>query len=109
MVVLAGGSLAKLGMKFQGHVKHAMPIVEDVLAGFAAHVARDDGVSPILRLDASDGTRSASGSAPLAVVKALYTEPLGARRGSRCSTSIASRSSCTTPRRPSRPAAATSR
>jgi betaine reductase len=40
VVVLAGGSLAKLGMKFQGHVKHAMPIVEDVLAGFAVHVAR---------------------------------------------------------------------
>src|SRR5207244_10855615 len=35
VVVVAGGSLAKLGMKFQGHVKRAMPIVEDVLAGFA--------------------------------------------------------------------------
>ena len=77
VVVLAGGSLAKLGMKFQGHLKQGMPIVEDVLAGFAAHVALDDGVSPVLRLDAVGRHEVASGSAPLAVVKALYTEPLG--------------------------------
>jgi betaine reductase len=76
VIVLAGGSLAKLGMKFQGHVKHAMPIVEDVLAGFAVQVSRDDGVSPVLRLDAIGRHEVASGSAPLAVVKALYTEPL---------------------------------
>jgi len=76
VVVVAGGSLAKLGMKFQGHVKHALPIVEDVLAGFAVHVARDDGVSPVLRLDAI-GRHEASGSAPLAIMKALYSEPLG--------------------------------
>ena len=77
VIVLAGGSLAKLGMKFQGHVKRAMPIVEDVLAGFAAHVSRDDGVSPVLRLDAIGRHEVASGSAPLAIMKALYTEPLG--------------------------------
>jgi len=76
VIVLAGGSLAKLGMKFQGHLKHEMPIVEDVLAGFAAHVARDDGVSPVLRLDAVGRHEVGSGSAPLAMVKALYTEPL---------------------------------
>jgi glycine/sarcosine/betaine reductase complex component C subunit beta len=80
VIVLAGGSLAKLGMKFQGHVKHGMPIVEDVLAGFAVHVGRDDGLSPVLRLDAVGRHEVASGSAPLAVVKALYTEPL-ARAG----------------------------
>ena len=77
VVVTAGGSLAKLGMKFQGHLKHAMPIVEDVLAGFAVHVARDDGVSPVLRLDAVGRHEVASGSAPLAIMKALYSEPLG--------------------------------
>ena len=80
VVVVAGGSLAKLGMKFQGHVKHAMPIVEDVLAGFAAHVARDDGVSPVLRLDVIGRHEVGSGSAPLAIMKALYSEPL-ARAG----------------------------
>ena len=77
VIVVAGGSLAKLGMKFQGHVKHAMPIVEDVLAGFAVHVSRDDGASPVLRLDAIGRHEVASGSAPLAIVKSLYSEPLG--------------------------------
>jgi betaine reductase len=77
VVVLAGGSLAKLGMKFQGHLKHGMPIVEDVLAGFAAHVGRDDGASPVLRQDAVGRHEVASGSSPLAMVKALYSEPLG--------------------------------
>src|SRR3989449_2978118 len=77
VIVVAGGSLAELGIKFQGHVKHALPIVEDVLAGFADHVARDDGVSPVLRLDAIGRHEVASGSAPLAIMKALYSEPLG--------------------------------
>src|SRR6185503_5932277 len=76
VLVVAGGSLAKLGMKFQGHLKHAMPIVEDVLAGFAVQVSRDDGVSPVLRLDAIGRHEVGSGSAPLAVMKALYSEPL---------------------------------
>jgi len=80
VVVVAGGSLAKLGMKFQGHLKHAMPIVEDVLAGFAAHVSRDDGISPVLRLDGIGRHEVGSGSAPLAIMKALYSEPL-ARAG----------------------------
>src|SRR5436309_15729424 len=76
VVVVAGGSLAKLGMKFQGHVKHAMPIVEDVLAGFAAHVARDDGVSPVLRLDAIGRHEVGYGSAPVAGMKAHYREAI---------------------------------
>ena len=80
VIVLAGGSLAKLGMKFQGHLKHGMPVVEDVLAGFAIHIGQDDGRSPILRLDAIGRHEVASGSAPLAVMRALYTEPL-ARAG----------------------------
>jgi betaine reductase len=51
-----------------------------VLAGFAVLVARDDGRSPLLRLDAVGRHEVASGSAPLAIVKALYSEPL-ARAG----------------------------
>ena len=31
VAVVAGGSLAKLGMKFQGHLKHDLPVLEDVL------------------------------------------------------------------------------
>jgi len=33
VAVVAGGSLAKLGMKFSGALKHGVPVLEDVLAG----------------------------------------------------------------------------
>ncbi len=51
VAVVAGCSLAKLGMKFQGHLAKGQPILEDVLAGMAVLVGEDDGLSPILRLD----------------------------------------------------------
>src|SRR5439155_872875 len=34
VLVVGGGALAKLGMKFRGHLAHGMPILEDVLASF---------------------------------------------------------------------------
>jgi betaine reductase len=76
VTVVAGGSLAKLGMKFLGHEKHDMPVLEDMLAGFAARVGRDDCRSPILRLDGVGRHRVSSGATPLAATKALYAEPL---------------------------------
>jgi betaine reductase len=76
VAVVAGGSLAKLGMKFQGHLKHEMPVLEDVLGGAAVLVQRDDGVSPTIRLDAVGRHRvSAGGSAPQ-IMEALAIEPL---------------------------------
>ena len=38
VVVVAGGSLAKLGMKFSGALRHGVPVLEDVLAGIAVLV-----------------------------------------------------------------------
>lgn len=35
VVVTGGGCLAKVGMKFSAHLKHNMPILEDVIAGIA--------------------------------------------------------------------------
>lgn len=52
VAVVGGGSLPKLGMKFQGHVQHKMPILEDTLGAIAGLITADDGKSPILRLDA---------------------------------------------------------
>jgi betaine reductase len=76
VAVVAGGSLPKLGMKFQGHLKHGMPILEDVLGGIAALIEADDGVSPVMRLDAvGRHTVAAGGSAPQ-IMEALTIEPL---------------------------------
>ena len=76
VAVVAGGSMAKLGMKFQGHLKHDMPIMEDVLGGAAALVEFDDGVSPRIRLDSVGRHRVAAGGSNPAIMEALAVEPL---------------------------------
>ena len=76
VAVIAGGSMAKLGMKFQGHVKHEMPIMEDVLGGAAALVQADDGISPRIRLDSVGRHRVAAGGSNPAIMEALAVEPL---------------------------------
>ena len=76
VVVVAGGSFAKLGMKFQGHLKHDMPILEDCLAGIAIWISRNDGVSPLLRLDSIGKHEIGSGSSQQAILEKLVLEPL---------------------------------
>jgi betaine reductase len=76
VVMVAGGSFAKLGMKFQGHLRHDMPILEDVLAGIAIWVAQDDGKSPVIRLDSIGKHEISSGSAQQAILEKLVVEPL---------------------------------
>lgn len=82
VAVVGGGSLAKLGMKFRGHLKHRMPILEDVLAGIAVWVGRDDGRSPRIRLDAVGRHEVKAGSSNQAILEALVARPL-ARIGKR--------------------------
>ncbi|MDH5524352.1 MAG: DUF5940 domain-containing protein [Desulfobulbaceae bacterium] len=50
IAVVGGGSLAKLGMKYQAFVEHKMPILDDCLASMAFLITADDGQSPIIRL-----------------------------------------------------------
>ncbi len=76
VVVVAGGSLAKLGMKFSGALRHGTPVLEDVLAGFAVLVGRPGDGAPELRLDAVGRHRVGSGSAQQAVLEDLVVEPL---------------------------------
>jgi glycine/sarcosine/betaine reductase complex component C subunit beta len=78
VVVVGGGSLAKLGMKCRGHLAADYPILEDVLAGVAIEVVADDGRSPRLRLDTAAVHRIADGSAAHQVAAALSLEPLHA-------------------------------
>jgi betaine reductase len=82
VVVVAGGSLAKLGMKYRAHVAKQMPILEDVLAGLAILVERSNGRDPAVRLDTLGLHRIASGSAQREIVEALAIAPL-ARAGYR--------------------------
>ena len=76
VVVVGGGCMAKLGMKFQGHLKNGMPILEDVLGGAAALVEADDGVSPRLRLDSVGRHKVSAGGSAAQIMEALAVEPL---------------------------------
>jgi hypothetical protein len=80
VAVIAGGSLAKLGMKFQGHLAKDLPIMEDVLGGTACLIEADDGKSPRVRLDVVGRHRVSAGGSAAEVMKALAVEPL-ARNG----------------------------
>ena len=76
VVVVAGGSLAKLGMKFAGALRNGVPVLEDVLAGFAVVVGSAGNGAPEIRLDAVGRHRVGSGSAQQAVLEDLVVEPL---------------------------------
>lgn len=76
VVVAGGGCLAKVGMKFAAHLKHDMPILEDVLGAIAFLITRDDGVSPVIRLDAIGKHDVGAGSAQQAIMTSLVLEPL---------------------------------
>ena len=76
VAVVAGGSLAKLGMKFSGALRHDVPILEDVLAGVAILVGPPGSAAPVVRLDAVGRHRVASGSAQQAILEDLVIEPL---------------------------------
>lgn len=76
LVVFGGGCLAKLGMKYAGHLKHDMPILEDVLGGIAFLLTPDDGVSPVLRLDAVGLHTVGAGSSQQEILNTLAVIPL---------------------------------
>jgi betaine reductase len=76
VVVAGGGCMAKVGMKFAAHLKHNMPILEDVVAGIAFLVTKDDGVSPVLRLDAVGKHDVGAGSPQQAIMASLILKPL---------------------------------
>ena len=76
VAVVGGCSLAKLGMKFRGHLAKGVPVMEDVLAGFAILIGPDDGKSPVLRLDSIGRHTVGVGSAQQQIMDALVTQPL---------------------------------
>jgi betaine reductase len=76
VVVVAGGSLAKLGMKFAGSAKTGGPILEDTLAGLAFLIGPSGNGAPVVRLESLGRHRVSSGSAQQAVLADLVTKPL---------------------------------
>ncbi len=76
VVVTAGGCTAKLGMNGKDHVKKNLPIMEDMVGGFAVVLTADDGVSPEVNLQIVGRHTVGTGSAPQAVISSLVTEAL---------------------------------
>jgi hypothetical protein len=76
VAVVAGGSLPKLGMKYEGHLRNDLPVLEDVIAASAFLVTADDGVSPRIRLDAVGRHRVSSGGANAQILHDLAVRPL---------------------------------
>ncbi|MBC7088169.1 MAG: ketoacyl-ACP synthase III family protein [Tissierellales bacterium] len=76
VLVVSGGSTAKLGMNGKDHVKKGLPILEDVIGGFAVLVSENDGISPIIRNDLVGRHTVGTGSSPQAVITSLVTAPL---------------------------------
>lgn len=76
VIVCAGGSTAKLGMNGKDHVKKGMPVLEDMVAGFAVLISENDGESPEIRNDIVGRHTVGTGSSPQAVISSLVSEPL---------------------------------
>jgi betaine reductase len=76
IVVVAGGATAKLGMNGKEHVKKGLPLLEDILGGFAVLISEDDGTSPVIRLDSIGAHTVGTGSSPQQVMGALTLKPL---------------------------------
>jgi betaine reductase len=76
VAVTGGGSLAKLGMKYEGHVKRGMPILEDVLGAIAVVLGNDDGLSPMIDLNSIGKHDIGAGSSQQAIVESIVLSPL---------------------------------
>jgi glycine/sarcosine/betaine reductase complex component C subunit beta len=76
VAVVAGGSLAKLGMKFESHLQRDMPVLEDVLGSFAAILAPPKPGQVCLRLDSAAFHPVRAGSSPQAMAEFLAEKPL---------------------------------
>ena len=76
VIVTAGGCTAKLGMNGKDHVKKDLPILEDMLGGFAVVISQDDGVSPEFNFDMLGRHTVGTGTAPQEVTNSLVFKPL---------------------------------
>jgi len=78
VAVVAGGATAKLGMNGRDHVAKGMPLLEDVLGGFAVLISENDGINPVIRLDSIGKHTISAGASPQAVMQYVVYNPLDA-------------------------------
>ncbi|MGX7112087.1 glycine/sarcosine/betaine reductase complex component C subunit beta [Gemella cuniculi] len=76
VMVVAGGASAKLGMNAKDHVKKGLPVLEDVVGGFAVLISENDGINPMIRTDMVGKHNVGTGSSPQAVMGALVANSL---------------------------------
>ncbi len=76
VAVVAGGSMAKLGMKFESHLKNGMPVLEDVLGSFAVILGPARADEPCMRLDSAAFHPVGAGTSPQALAEYLVEKPL---------------------------------
>jgi betaine reductase len=76
VAVVAGGSLAKLGMKFESHLKKNMPVLEDVLGSFAVILSPANPGQVCMRLDSAAFHPVGAGASPQAMAEYLAEKPL---------------------------------
>jgi betaine reductase len=76
VVVVAGGTTAKLAMNAKKHIEKGLPVLEDCMGAFA--VLLDGGAEQglLVRNEAAGMLRIGSGSSPQAVIQDLVAEPL---------------------------------
>ena len=78
VAVTAGGCTAKLGMNGKDHVKKGLPILEDMIGGFAILLGENDGINPEIDTEHTGKHTVGTGSAPQNVISSLVTNPLDA-------------------------------
>jgi betaine reductase len=76
VVVVGGGCLAKIGMKYSGHLKNNMPILEDVLGTITFLITKDDGINPVIRLDSVGKHNIGASSNQQEIMTSLIVKPL---------------------------------
>jgi glycine/sarcosine/betaine reductase complex component C subunit beta len=78
VAVVAGGSVAKLGMKFLGAIESGAPILEDILASMAVVIGPAARGLPVLRMDAVGRHRVGAGSSQQRLLEDIVGAPLDA-------------------------------
>lgn len=76
VAVISGGCTAKLGMNGKDHVRKGLPVLEDVLGGFAMLIEANDGKNPEIDLDIVGRHTVGTGASPQAVITSLVLSPL---------------------------------